>query len=150
MKVEDIMVKKVKSILPSTSINEAIKELRKNRISGLPVIDQNNKLIGMLTEKGIMSYILPSYISKVGAFVYAENPKAIRNKVQELLGERKVQDIMREDVITISPEASLSELARIMLTKNVRRVPVVDKENKVVGIVAREDVLNAFIEKQIL
>ena len=147
MKVEDVMSKDVKSILPGTSVSEAIKELKKNKISGLPVIDKNNKLAGMLTEKGIMKYLLPSYISKVGAFVYSNNPKAIKNKVQELMSERKVDDIIRKDVITVSPDTSLSELARIMLIKSVRRVPVLDKSNNVVGIVAREDVLRAFIEK---
>jgi len=145
MKVSDIMVVKVKSVLPDTPAGEALEFLSKEKISGLPVIDKDNKLVGMFTEKDVLKYILPGYLDKVGSFVYEDNPRAIRNKVKELLKERKVSDIMREQVIVAAPDASLSEVARIMLTGNARRLPVVDKNRKVMGIIAREDVVKAFI-----
>jgi len=145
MKVRDIMVTKVKSIPLDISVKQALEQLSKNKISGLPVVNKDNKLAGMLTEKDIINYILPGYLEKVGTFVYADNPKAIRNKVRELLQERTVSDIMRKQVITKSPDASLSEVARTMLTERVRRIPIVDSEGNVVGIIAREDVVKAFI-----
>ena len=146
MKVKDIMIKKVESILPEIPVSQALDLLSKNKISGLPVIDKENKLVGMLTEKDIIKYILPGYLKKVGTFVYEDNPKAIRNKVKELLEQRKVSDIMREEVITKGPDTSLSEVARTMLIERIRRIPIVDNEGKVVGIIAREDVVKAFIK----
>ena len=145
MKVKDIMVTKVKSVPFDIPVKQALEQLSKNKISGLPVVNKDNKLVGMLTEKDIINYILPGYLKNVGTFVYADNPKAIRNKVRELLQERTVSDIMRKQVITKGPDASLSEVARTMLTERVRRIPIVDSEGNVIGIIAREDVVKAFI-----
>jgi len=146
MKVKDLMTKKVRSILPNIPVNQAVDLLWKNKISGLPVTDEDSKLVGMLTEKDVIKYILPGYLSKVGSFIYEDNPKAIKNKVKELLGERKVCDIMRTEVVILGPEASLSEVARVMLTEKIRRIPIVDSEGRVIGIIAREDVVKAFIK----
>jgi CBS domain-containing protein len=140
------MVRNVKSILPDISVSQALEFLSEEKISGLPVMDKDNKLVGMFTEKDVIKYILPGYLEKVGVFIYEDNPKAIKNKVKELLNERKVCEVMRREVITVDPDSSLSEVARIMLIGKVRRIPVIDKEGKVVGIIAREDVVKAFIK----
>ncbi|MFC1708979.1 HPP family protein [Candidatus Omnitrophota bacterium] len=149
MKVEDVMVRKVKSVSPDMPISQALDALTQNEISGLPVIDQDNKLVGMLTEKEVLNYILPGYLKKVGSFVYQDNPKVIGNKVKELLQEKKVCEIMRKEVVTVGPDASLSEVARTIMIGKARRVPVVDREDRVVGIIAREDVVKAFMKWEI-
>lgn len=146
MKVEDAMIRNVKSVLPDTPVGKAWVLLAENEISGLPVIDKENKLVGMFTEKDIIKYVLPGYIEKVGTFIYKDDPKAIKNKVKELLCERKVSDVMRREVVTVGPDASLSEVARIILIERIRRIPVVDKEGKVVGIIARGDIVKAFLK----
>ncbi|OGX24677.1 MAG: hypothetical protein A3J51_05960 [Omnitrophica WOR_2 bacterium RIFCSPHIGHO2_02_FULL_45_21] len=142
MKVKEAMVKEVDSLSPDISVKEAMDTLLKRKISGLPVIDQAGKLVGMFTEKNILSYLLPSYIEKVGRFVYEENPKATKKKLTELC-QIKVSQLMRKEVITAAEDVALCEAARIMLTQKARRLPVVDKEGKVVGIIAREDILRA-------
>jgi len=143
MKVKEIMTKDVTSVTPDTNAKEALELLLKMQISGLPVIDKENKLIGMFTEKDILRYILPSYIEKVGRFIYEENPKATRKKFQDLK-DLLVTKLMRKDVVTVDEDASLCEVTRLMLTQKVRRIPVLDKEKKVVGIVAREDIVRAY------
>ncbi|PIP20804.1 MAG: hypothetical protein COX40_02800 [Candidatus Omnitrophica bacterium CG23_combo_of_CG06-09_8_20_14_all_40_11] len=151
MKVEEIMIRDVASISPETGVDEALDLLEKMQISGLPVIDENGKLEGMFTEKDILSYILPSYIEKVGRFIYEENPKSTKKKFMEL-SKIKVRQLMRKDVVTTTEDTTLCEVARIMLTQKARRIPVVDKSGKVVGIVARCDILKAFakeVEKSI-
>ncbi|RJP29554.1 MAG: CBS domain-containing protein [Candidatus Omnitrophota bacterium] len=142
MKIKEIMVKDVKSIAPDSTALEAMNLLYQLEISGLPVIDKNNKLVGMFTEKNILSFLLPSYIEKVGRFIYEDNPKATKKKLNEL-ATVKVAQLMRSDVITVRQDAALCEVARLMLTQKVRRVPVVDNSGSVVGIVARCDVLKA-------
>lgn len=148
MKVKDVMIKKVKSIAPDMPVGQALDLLLENKISGLPVVDKEDKLVGMFTEKDIIKYILPGYLEKVGAFVYEDNPKSIKNKVRQVLGDRKVKDIMRREVITVGPETTLSEVARTMLIEKVRRIPVVDKERKIIGIISREDILKEFIKEE--
>jgi CBS domain-containing protein len=143
MKIKEIMEKEVVSVKPDDTVRDALIFLFKMRISGLPVIDARGKLVGMFTEKDVLSYILPSYIEKVGRFIYEENPKSIKKKFMEL-DKVKVSQLMRRDVITTDEDAALCEVARIVLTQKTRRLPVVDKSGRVVGIVAREDVVKAY------
>src|SRR3989338_10514838 len=103
MKVKEAMVKGVDSLPPGISVKEAMDTLLKRKISGLPVIDQAGKLVGMFTEKNILSYLLPSYIEKVGRFVYEENPKATKKKLTELC-QIKVSQLMRKEVITAAED----------------------------------------------
>lgn len=145
MKVREIMTKQVTSISPEITVKEALELLQKKEISGLPVIDDKNRLVGMLTEKEVLSYVLPSYIEKVGRFIYEENPKSVQKKLLEL-SKMKVKDLMRKEVVTTSEEATSCEVARIMLIQKARRLPVVDKSGKVVGIVARCDILKALVK----
>ncbi|MDD4938999.1 MAG: CBS domain-containing protein [Candidatus Omnitrophica bacterium] len=143
MKVKEIMIKDVTSISPDLSADEALSLLEKMSISGLPVIDKEGRLVGMFTEKDVLSHILPSYIQQVGKFIYEENPKSTRKKFSEL-SKIKVSQIMRKEVITTKEDVTLCEVARIMLTQKARRLPVLDNSGKVVGIVARVDILKAF------
>lgn len=146
MKVREIMKREVVSIKPQDNALEALKQLFKMKISGLPVVDEQGKLQGMFTEKEVLSYVLPSYIEKVGSFVYEENPKAARKKFSEL-SAITVSQLMRKEVITVGEETTLSEAARIMLTKKARRLPVIDKSGRVVGIVARCDVVESLAKE---
>ena len=146
MKVKEIMIKDVVSVNPDDNVEEALTRLFEMQISGLPVIDAQGKLIGMFTEKDILRSILPSYIEKVGRFVYEENPKSIKNKYKEL-ENLKVSQLMRKEVITVFEDAAVCEVAHIMLTQKVRRIPVLNKEKKVIGIIAREDVVKAYTKE---
>ncbi|MBP7216202.1 MAG: CBS domain-containing protein [Candidatus Omnitrophica bacterium] len=146
MKVKEIMIKDVKSISPEITVIEALATIAKLEISGLPVIDAHDKLVGMFTEKEVLSHLLPSYIEKVGRFIYEENPKATKRKFAELQ-TMKVSQIMRKDVVTLGEETTLCEVARTMLMQKARRIPVLDKAGKVSGIVARGDVLKAFAQE---
>jgi predicted transcriptional regulator len=142
MKVKEIMVKDVDSLKPEENVRTALSLLFKMQISGLPVIDNEGKLVGMFTEKEVLKNILPSYIEKVGRFVYEENPKSIKKKF-EGLSNLSVSQLMRKEVISTNEDTTLCEVARIMLIQKVRRLLVVDKSGKVAGIVTRSDILKA-------
>lgn len=142
MQVKEVMVKDVETLSADISVKEAMDILFKRKISGLPVIDKEGRLVGMFTEKSVLSYLLPSYLEQVGRFVYEENPKATRKKLGELC-HIKVVELMRKEVITTTEDTTLCEAARIMLTQKARRLPVMNKEGKITGIIAREDILKA-------
>ncbi len=146
MRVKEIMTKEIISISPEISAKDALEALFKNHISGLPVIDNDKKLVGMFTEKEVLRAVLPSYVSKVGKFVYEENPKAVKRKMAAL-GKVKVKEIMRKEVVTTNEDIALCEVARLMLMHSARRIPVVDKNGIVKGIVAREDIVKAFAKE---
>lgn len=147
MKVKDIMIKEVKSLKPDDAVKDALAILFKMRISGLPVIDAKGRLAGMFTEKEVLTKILPSYVDKVGKFVYEKNPKALKQKIEALFG-LKVSDVMRSDVVTVSEDAAVYEVAHLMLTQKARRIPVLAASGAaVVGIISREDILKALFEE---
>jgi len=145
MKIGDVMTKDVQTLTPDIPVSEAVRTLIAQKISGLPVVDVSGKLAGIFTEKDVLKGILPSYISKVGHFVYENSPQSIKNKVTKIT-QRKVGDVMCRDVIKVSAETSVSEVAHIMLTQNVRRVPVVDAAGQILGIVSRSDVLGQLLK----
>ncbi len=146
MKVKEIMKREVVSVKPEDTAMDVLNLLFKMQISGLPVIDAQGKLVGMFTEKSVLSYVLPSYIEKVGRFIYEENPKSTKKKFSDL-NKVKVSQLMRKDVVTTTEDTTLCEVARIMLTQKVRRIPVVDRTGKVAGIVARCDILRALVKE---
>lgn len=141
MKVKEIMTKGVISLPPEMSVKEAMYILFERKISGLPVINAQGKLVGMFTEKDILRTSLPSYIEKVGSFVY-EDSKSMRIKIAKF-DKLKVEQIMRREVATVGEEVSIYEVVHIMLIQKMRRIPVVDRQGKVIGIIAREDIVKA-------
>ncbi|MDD5730072.1 MAG: CBS domain-containing protein [Candidatus Omnitrophica bacterium] len=146
MKVKEVMTREVRGISPETNAKEALNLLQRLQISGLPVIDDKSRVVGMFTEKDILAYILPSYICQVGAFVYEENPKAVKKKFADL-SRIKVSQIMRKEVVTLDENTTLCEAAKVMLTQKARRIPVLDKSGRITGIIARCDVLRAFCQE---
>ncbi len=116
MIASDIMTRRVATIRPEASAQEAAQLLDEKRISGAPVVDADSKIIGIITEADI--------ISKV-------NRDGLR-----------VADIMSHNVITIGEETPVSEIAALLTERKIKRVPVVC-EGKLVGIVSRADIVHA-------
>ena len=147
MKVKEIMTTDVLTVKPTDNVLEVLKLLFARRISGLPVVDDQGKLVGAVTEKNILFHLLPSYLGKVGRFVYEENPKSTKKKFAEL-ASLSVESLMFRTVVTTSEEVTLCEVARVMITQDARRIPVLDDQNKrLVGIVSRCDVLKALAKE---
>jgi CBS domain-containing protein len=155
MKVEDVMVKNVVSFKPDDRIAEVIETLRERRISGAPVVDEDGKVIGVISEADIVklnSLIeLPEIeINPFNPFAFLEIhnywkkvgriPEEIKKR-HETLTNGSVKDVMSKKPVTISPEASISEAARIMRKNDFNRLPVVDEEGRLVGIIARQDII---------
>jgi CBS domain-containing protein len=145
MKIGEIMTKDVFTLTPEKTALEGVRVLLERKISGLPVVDGPGKLVGMFTEKDVLKAVLPSYVCVVGRFIYENNPQTVKNKIAQL-SRLKVGDLMRKDVVTVSPETAVSEAAHVTLTRNVRRIPVVDPHGLIVGIVARSDVLDQLLK----
>lgn len=145
MKINEIMTKKVRTLSPEVLIVDAIEILFDHKISGLPVVDASKKLVGMFTEKDVLKAVLPSYVSQVGSFVYENSPKTIKTKVSKLAGFT-VGQLMRKEVVKVLQDTPVCEVARIMLVQNVRRIPVVDVDDYILGIAARCDVLENILK----
>ena len=124
--IDDYMATDIISVRPDTDIYKAIKILLDNRISGAPVIDDNGKLIGILSKKDCLKVVFSaSYYQDLGG---------------------RVSDHMSTDVETVDAGTSIIDLAERFLAGSYRRFPVVKRGN-VVGIISRHDILKAIAEQ---
>ncbi len=135
MKVCEVMNKDVITCAPTESLWDIINKLQMFNIGGLPVTEKKKKLVGIITAKDILGYIARSK-PVVGIVSDSEVDK---------LKQAKVEEVMKRDVFFVSPTDSVIDVARAMTEKGFNRVPVVER-GKVVGIVAREDILKAIVE----
>ena len=143
MLVRDVMTRDSISILKYESIKHAANVLLENNISGLPVVDKEKNVIGMITQADILSMV---GIRRGNTF-----KDLLKHILGEPLPERKlgdiVGDIMVSTVVTIKLDSNIAEAARIMDERNIRRLPVVDDKNVLIGIITRADILRAVIRK---
>ena len=151
MLVKDFMTRKVVTLSPNDTLKKAIDKLTKNKISGAPVVE-NGKIVGLISEKDILEAI-DVYIPKIHfdtdnffAIILAsikskDEFETIKKQIIKA-GKILVKDVMKKDVVTISPERKIFEAARLMNKFKINRIPVV-KNGKLVGIIARADIIRA-------
>ena len=143
MHVQDVMTRDVISVSKYESIMHVANILSEKNISGLPVVDKENKVIGIITQADILSVV---GMRKEHTF-----KDLLRHMLGEPLPERKigdiVADIMASPAITIKPQANIAEVAQIMDERRIRRLPVVDDRNRLAGIISRADILRAVLRK---
>jgi CBS-domain-containing membrane protein len=126
MKASDVMVPHVITIGPELDLKAVANTLAANRISAVPVIDINNKILGIISEGDLTRRIA----SPAGGKGPARSQ------------ERKAKDVMTHDVITVDPGTPLQEIANLFEQHGIKRVPVVKKE-RLVGIVSRANLVQA-------
>jgi CBS domain-containing protein len=139
----DVMVRTFHTLSPKLSIEEAAKlfktasELEQRRIFGLIVTDQSGRLIGMMSMYDILLFIRPKHVQVWGMMEDIN----IAGLMEEICSRAKsvlVEDIMTTDLITVTPDTSVMFILDIMITKHIRRIPVIEN-GKVEGIVYISD-----------
>lgn len=135
MKVKDIMTKKVITIKHNQSIRDAVIILRKNKISGVPVVDDDGNVVGVFSESDILDK-LPDILEEADQIPMID--------VQELTSP-PVSTVMGKPPFVVSSDEDIRNVAKLFLEKYIHRVPVVD-DGRLVGIVSLGDVLKAFSE----
>ena len=148
MKVADIMTKDVISVLPDTPVGDVARVFRQHSLSGLPVVNAEGELVGLITERDMIARHarphLPAYLPVLGAYIPLGR-KEYRESLRRITGVA-AQDIMTTPAETIAPDAEIEDLASLMIEKDVNPVPVVDEAGRMVGIVSHTNVLQVFEE----
>ena len=149
--VGDVMTYDPITVTPETPLTEVIKLLAERRISGLPVVDATGKLVGVISETDLMwresGVTPPAYIMLLDSVIYLENPARYERDLHKALGQT-VGEVMTRDPITIAPDRSLHEAARLMHERSIHRLPVLDAERHVVGILTRGDIVRTMAAEQ--
>lgn len=139
MKIEDVMTREPKAVTEETPLKEAARVLAEAGISGLPVTDEAGRVVGVVSEADIIGKEAgaPHERSLLARLLPGgESPK---------LEARTAGEAMTSPAITITADREVAEAARAMTQRSVNRLPVVDAEGKLVGIVTRADLVRAFL-----
>ena len=128
--VSEIMSTELVACSPEDEVDNVWRLMQERSFAGLPVVNRG-RVVGMVTQKNLLDSgaIFPVFEAKKGRF------KA----------PSKISSIMKTLVISLPPTATIKEAAELMLEKNIGRVPIVDKEGKIIGIIDREDVVKALL-----
>lgn len=142
--VADLMTRDPITVHPETPLNDAIKILAERRISGLPVINQQGQLVGVLSEADLMwqetGVTLPAHIMILDSVIYLENPAKYERDLHKALGQT-VGEVMSNEIVTITPEKSLRKAAQTLHERKVPRLLVVDGTGALIGILTRGDIV---------
>ncbi|MCJ7665816.1 MAG: CBS domain-containing protein, partial [Actinobacteria bacterium] len=132
------------------SVEELSELLVKNKISGVPVVDEKGKLVGIATEGDLIikdsDLHFPRYFKLLDSIIYLESLNKFKKNLKKFLGI-KVEDVMTAKVRTVREETPVSDAANIMIEHNINRVPVLDSKDKLIGIIARSDIVRSMIQK---
>ncbi|MFN2398734.1 MAG: CBS domain-containing protein [Gemmatimonadaceae bacterium] len=133
--VREIMTERPRMATPDTPIKEAARAMARGGISALPVVEKNDLLIGMLSERELMRHLIGSYLQGGGTR---------RPPLQNSVNVKTVREVMTRQVLAVSPDQALADAAALMTNKDVDNLPVV-QEGKLVGFLTRGDIIRKLI-----
>ncbi|KGF72989.1 hypothetical protein DO97_02715 [Neosynechococcus sphagnicola sy1] len=149
--VADVMTPDPVVVQPETPLQEAIQILAKRHFSGLPVVNAAGKLVGTLSETDLMwqetGVTPPAYIMLLDSVIYLENPLRHERDLHKALGQT-VGEVMSTEPLTILPDQSLPQAARLMHEQKVQRLLVVDTHGQVMGVLTRGDIVREMAGSQ--
>ena len=143
--VRDVMSTPVSTLRPDVKVEDAADVLAAKNIGALPVVDGDGKLLGILRDDDLIAsearVHVPTFINFLGlGMAFPGEMKHLEQELKKIAGAT-VNDVMQIDPATITADGTLEDVATIMHDSGVNSLPVVDAENKVVGIVARADIV---------
>ena len=149
MDARDIMTSPAVTIGEDATIGEAAAVMIERNASCLPVLNSTGKLIGILTHSdfGFQRRFLrlaDEAYTLMGSFVRPESVERVAREVSE----RLVKDVMTQPVVTLDEDASVSDVAEVMINKGVNRIPVM-RNNDVVGIITRHDMVKLMLQNML-
>jgi len=142
---KEFMTKNVIAVKENESIKHLFKLLDKSGILGVPVVDDERHVVGIVTETDLIRHFTtlpsPRSINLLGGIVYLENVADFNKQLKEHCAET-VKDIMFEEAVTVKENVTLLEVINIMSDKQITRLPVVNAKNQLVGIITRTDIVH--------
>ncbi len=143
----DIMTRDVKTISSDATLRQAAELLAFTGVSGAPVVDASGRIIGIVTESDLMNEAKKrAALPHAGAFGLFSAPEEALLRIYHDGADLLVEEIMTKNVETVMGDTPMRQVTELMTRRRINRVPVVDFEGKLVGIITREDVLRALFE----
>jgi len=162
MQARDLMETDVETVAPDDDVADAFRKFARYPFSGFPVVDEDDRVVGVVTESDLVDLFepedetlwipigLPPFVDTLTYQVKA--PWADLDLGVDMVrnADRPVSDVMSADVATVTPDADVDVVLGLLAgdDPDINRVPVVDDEGRIVGIIARQDVIRAFRDER--
>lgn len=150
MKIKDFMIKKPIVLQADDTVKDLLQTMVTNRIGGVPIVDEGNHLMGVVTDGDALRHLNPKLLTGYGfmidVFAY------LREELDESLtykSETVLKDIMKTKVYAVTENADLEEALRLLSEHSFKKIPVVNEFNEVVGIISRGDVIKKLSEQML-
>lgn len=145
IQAKDIMTQEVITVKEDTPVSEVAQILTEKHISGVPVLNPEKEMVGIVCESDIIDqtkrFHLPTVINLMGYIVFLESGKKFEKELKKMIG-LVATDIMTRTVKTVTPETSLEEIATLMAENRVHSIPVL-KGKDLVGIIGKKDIVRS-------
>lgn len=141
-KISDIMEKDVYSCHVSSTVGDVLEIMVEKKISGLPITDDENHVIGFISDGDIMKYIGKQRPRSIGVYTYIfvlYDEKSFDQKIEELIN-LNVMRIATNKVVSVKEDSPIDEVANILGDKKIKKAPVVADGNLLVGIISRSEI----------
>ncbi|MBP9731918.1 MAG: CBS domain-containing protein [Candidatus Magasanikbacteria bacterium] len=145
MKVKELMDTNKVSVTPGTTYEEVARLLYTNQLSGVPVIDDKDQVVGFVSEKDIVRILYPWYKSFYDSPESYTDMEARESKAGDIRNT-KVEVFMKRNILTVTPDDPIMKAGALMLAHDVNRLPVVEN-GKVVGVVSRDSIYKVILKK---
>ncbi len=140
VKVSEVMRREVVTVHPDSPVTEVVELLLDKDFTAVPVVDDHGKVVGMISDNDLLQR---GGIRVTLSLKRAADPDFVEELHRQLKNPaRKVSEVMTREAVTVPPEMVLGKAARLMVEKHLKRLPVVDKQGKLLGILGRLDILN--------
>jgi CBS domain-containing protein len=146
--VREIMDSEPETVGPDAAVEDVVRLLRQNELPGVPVVDADGRCVGIVTEADLVlpddqgDLHIPHYINLFGGTVFLEPLGRFEKRLRKAFAS-KASDMMTADPDTVDPDTSVRDAARLIHESGHNRLPVVDADGRLVGVVTRVDVLGA-------
>ncbi|MEU7069894.1 CBS domain-containing protein [Streptomyces narbonensis] len=137
--VADVMTKKVVAVLSSAEFKEIVAAMERWKVTAVPVVEGEGRVVGVVSEADLLLKE-EFHDHRLGLVEQMRRPDATAKA-----GSRRAEDLMTSPAVTVGPDASLPQAARLMAAHHVKRLPVADASGTIQGIVSRSDLLKVFL-----
>lgn len=144
MKVRDIMTKDLTAVEKDIPVRELIFILENSEMPNLPVVDEEGKLSGFISEKDLIRAALPGYFEMLHSTSFIPDMNQLSKKLNQIADD-PIEKFVRTTVLSVTDDDDDLQAADLIIRKGVKNVPVVDEDGRLVGRVRRIDLLRHFL-----
>ena len=140
------MHRNTSSVLPDCSLKEVIKIMALQRINGIPVVDENQRVIGFISQHDIIKTLLPDYLTVISSNIFLTEFIRLSKKLKEC-ADLKIAQFMNKEVITVNEDDNEVMAADLLIRYRIHHLPVL-RNGYLVGMVTMRDLLKAILEQE--